>query len=236
MSERSRVTSRRACGGTIPQEVDGFLDLVAERMEELVRRRPPRLDRALRGPRRAREVRAYDRRERAVQEALVTAQKLRETTSTIRRSVRPTWLAEGGGSGIPRRSSVPPRHPGGADRSSDAEKAARRCRTQSTARIWRSGGGISSSGRSARFLESELEALDVEERRVGGGGDSHAALGKDAAPRGRSSTATRRRAASAPRGRADEASWIPPRSIRSRSPRSPGTGWGDGTHAAGGRM
>lgn len=65
----------KALRGYDQEEVDTFLDLVAERMEELVRENitlRERSDRLLE------QVNSQEGRERAVQEALVTAQELRE--------------------------------------------------------------------------------------------------------------------------------------------------------------
>jgi DivIVA domain-containing protein len=61
--------------GYDPAEVDHFLELVAERLEELVRENLTLKERASRLEER---VQGQDGRERAVQEALVTAQSLRE--------------------------------------------------------------------------------------------------------------------------------------------------------------
>lgn len=66
---------QKALRGYDSQEVDSFLDLVVERMEELVRETASLGERCEALDKR---VHSYDRRERAVQEALVTAQKLRE--------------------------------------------------------------------------------------------------------------------------------------------------------------
>ncbi|HSG49365.1 MAG TPA: DivIVA domain-containing protein [Longimicrobiales bacterium] len=61
--------------GYNPQEVDSFLELVAERLEELVKENLTLRERA---DRLSEQVTAQTGRERAVHEALVTAQQLRE--------------------------------------------------------------------------------------------------------------------------------------------------------------
>lgn len=65
----------RGVRGYNPQEVDGFLELVAERLEELVKENITLRERA---ERLAEQVSAQTGREQAVQQALVTAQQLRE--------------------------------------------------------------------------------------------------------------------------------------------------------------
>lgn len=57
------------------EEVDGYLELVAERLEELVRENLTLRERV---ERLAEQVAAFQERERAVQEAIITAQKLRD--------------------------------------------------------------------------------------------------------------------------------------------------------------
>ena len=72
---KKRGDFRRLLRGYDPEEVDTFMDLVAERFEELVRenlRLSEKTDRL------EVQVQALEGREHAVQEALVTAQKLRE--------------------------------------------------------------------------------------------------------------------------------------------------------------
>lgn len=61
--------------GYDPEEVDHFLELVAERLEEVVRENLALKERAVRLEER---VQGQDGRERAVQDALVTAQSLRQ--------------------------------------------------------------------------------------------------------------------------------------------------------------
>jgi cell division initiation protein len=72
---KKRGDFRRLLRGYDPEEVDTFMDLVAERFEELVRE-----NLALREKtgRIESQLQALEGRENAVQEALVTAQKLRE--------------------------------------------------------------------------------------------------------------------------------------------------------------
>jgi cell division initiation protein len=65
----------RGVRGYNPQEVDGFLELVAERLEELVKENITLRERA---ERLTEQVSAQTGREQAVQQALVTAQQLRE--------------------------------------------------------------------------------------------------------------------------------------------------------------
>lgn len=65
----------RGVRGYNPQEVDGFLELAAERLEELVKENMTLRERA---ERLTEQVSAQTGREQAVQQALVTAQQLRE--------------------------------------------------------------------------------------------------------------------------------------------------------------
>jgi len=72
---KKRGDFRRLLRGYDPEEVDTFLELVAERLEDLVKENlglSERLERA------EGQLEALQGREKAVQEALVTAQKLRE--------------------------------------------------------------------------------------------------------------------------------------------------------------
>lgn len=69
----------RAFRGYTREEVDGYLELVAERLEELVR---DNLTLRERGERLAEQVAAFQERERAVQDAIVTAEKLRDEIRT----------------------------------------------------------------------------------------------------------------------------------------------------------
>lgn len=66
---------RRAMRGYDPEAVDDFLDLVSERMEELVREMSSLRERSLHL---TEAVDAFRERERAMNEALVSAQQLRE--------------------------------------------------------------------------------------------------------------------------------------------------------------
>ena len=66
---------RKGLRGYETVEVEGFLDLVAERMEELVRENAELRDRAAAL---AESVSAYRSREQAMNEALVSAQQLRD--------------------------------------------------------------------------------------------------------------------------------------------------------------
>ena len=82
MIDLTPLDVRKKCGdfkksmrGYEPQEVDTFLDIVAERMEELVKETIGLRERA---ERLQAQVDAQSSRERAVQDALVTAQELRE--------------------------------------------------------------------------------------------------------------------------------------------------------------
>jgi len=72
---KKRGDFKKSMRGYDPQEVDVFLDLVAERMEELVKETIGLRERS---ERLQIQVDAQSGRERAVQEALVTAQSLRE--------------------------------------------------------------------------------------------------------------------------------------------------------------
>ena len=72
---KKRGDFRRILRGYDPEEVDTFMDLVAERFEELVREN---LSLGEERERLARQLEALEGREKAVQDALVTAQKLRE--------------------------------------------------------------------------------------------------------------------------------------------------------------
>lgn len=75
---KKRGDFRRVLRGYDPEEVDTFMELVAERFEELVR---ANLSLTERTERLERQVGAMEGRERAVQDALVSAQKLREEVS-----------------------------------------------------------------------------------------------------------------------------------------------------------
>jgi DivIVA domain-containing protein len=66
---------RKGLRGYDPQQVDGFLELVAERLEEVVKENLTLTERV---ERLSEQVQAQTGRERAVQEALVTAQELRD--------------------------------------------------------------------------------------------------------------------------------------------------------------
>lgn len=72
---KKRGDFRRILRGYDPQEVDTFLELVEERLEELVTENQILADRVARLEE---TVRTLEERERAVQEALVTAQRVRE--------------------------------------------------------------------------------------------------------------------------------------------------------------
>ena len=72
---KKRGDFKKSMRGYEPQEVDIFIDLVAERMEELVKETIWLRERA---ERLQAQVDAQSSRERAVQDALVTAQELRE--------------------------------------------------------------------------------------------------------------------------------------------------------------
>lgn len=69
----------RGLRGYEPQAVDGFLDLVAERMEELVRENHGLRERAAQL---SEAVAAHRDREQALNDALVTAQQMREEMRT----------------------------------------------------------------------------------------------------------------------------------------------------------
>ena len=66
---------RRGMRGYDPQSVDDFLDLIADRLEQLVRENASLSDRVRRSEE---QVNDYRERERALTEALVTAQEMRE--------------------------------------------------------------------------------------------------------------------------------------------------------------
>lgn len=66
---------RRALRGYEPDPVDGFLDLAADRLEELVRENAMLRERNMQL---AEQLSSYRSRENAMNEALVTAQQLRE--------------------------------------------------------------------------------------------------------------------------------------------------------------
>lgn len=72
---KKRGDFNRGMRGYDPGEVDGYLELVAERLETLVKEN---LTLKERSARLGEQVRSQEGRERAVQEALVTAQELRE--------------------------------------------------------------------------------------------------------------------------------------------------------------
>lgn len=70
---------RKGLRGYEPAEVDGFLDLVAERLEELVRENSSLRERSAQL---TESLTAFRRRESAMNEALVSAQQLREEIRT----------------------------------------------------------------------------------------------------------------------------------------------------------
>jgi len=72
---KKRGDFKKSMRGYEPQEVDIFIDLVAERMEELVKKTIGLRERA---EQLQAQVDAQSSRERAIQDALVTAQELRE--------------------------------------------------------------------------------------------------------------------------------------------------------------
>ena len=72
---KKRGDFRRILRGYDPEEVDSFLELVADRFEELVRQN---LILSERNDSLESQIQALEGRESAVQEALVSAQKLRE--------------------------------------------------------------------------------------------------------------------------------------------------------------
>ncbi len=72
---KKRGDFRRGLRGYDPEEVDQFLELVSERLEEVVKENLTLRERA---DRLGRQVEGQEGREKAVQEALVTAQELRE--------------------------------------------------------------------------------------------------------------------------------------------------------------
>ncbi len=72
---KKRGDFRKGLRGYEAQEVDHFLELVAERLEEVVRENLTLKERA---ERLGQQVQGQEGRERAVQDALVTAQELRE--------------------------------------------------------------------------------------------------------------------------------------------------------------
>jgi DivIVA domain-containing protein len=75
---KKRGDFKRGLRGYDPEDVDGFLELVAERFEVLVREN---LTLAERAERLEEQVRSQEGREKAVNDALVTAQQLREDIS-----------------------------------------------------------------------------------------------------------------------------------------------------------
>lgn len=76
---KKRGDFRRVLRGYDPQEVDSFLELVAERFEDLVKEN---LTLKERSQRLESQVNSQEGREKAVQQALVTAQELREEIQT----------------------------------------------------------------------------------------------------------------------------------------------------------
>ncbi|MDH3297481.1 MAG: DivIVA domain-containing protein [Gemmatimonadota bacterium] len=68
---------RHTVRGYNPAQVDAFLELCADRLDELVRRVAEQHDRAMAAQKR---ITAYEERERALNDALVAAQEIREET------------------------------------------------------------------------------------------------------------------------------------------------------------
>lgn len=139
---------RRVMRGYDPEEVQSFLQLTAERMEELVKEN---LTLKERSERLQQQVKAHEGRESAVQEALVMAQKLREDLRA--QSEREAELArQQAEAEIERRAAEAERRLDGARRTLAALEQ-RRLRFLKGFRS---------------LLQRELEAVEVEEGRGSG--------------------------------------------------------------------
>lgn len=132
--------------GYVVQEVDSFLELVAERLEELVKENLTLRERV---DRLAEQVTAQTGRERAVHEALVTAQQLREEISASAQKEADLALKEARAQGREIIANAERRVTERADALHELER--RRKRLLASFR---------------HFLERELDAITVEENRT----------------------------------------------------------------------
>ena len=76
---KKRGDFRSRLRGYDPEEVDSFLELVSERLEALVKEN---MTLSESGDRQTTQLSALEEREKAIQDALVSAQKLRDDTGT----------------------------------------------------------------------------------------------------------------------------------------------------------
>ncbi len=177
---KKRGDFRKVLRGYDPEEVDGFLELVAERLEELVRENLTLRERT---ERLGRQVEGQEGREKAVQDALVTAQKLRDD---IREQAR-------------REAEV-------FQREAEAEIEERMQEAQS--RLEEAGRAMEAlERRRSRFLkrfrqllEEEMDSLDVEESRSPEEGEPVDLDLGEWRPRLQERVAARREAPAAPEG------------------------------------
>lgn len=149
---------RKAMRGYDPGDVDPFLDLAAERLEELVK---ANRDLSEEVGRLRRQVEAQEGRERAVQEALVSAQELRREIQEQSRREAELVLREAEAGAEQLRQEMEDRiH----QREEQARRALERLRGD-LEELERSRGRFLRGFR--RFLQDELEALALEEGRQG---------------------------------------------------------------------
>lgn len=143
---KKRGDFARQFRGYAREEVDGYLELVAERLEELVRENLTLRERV---ERLAEQVAAFQERESAVQEAIITAQKLKD-------EIRAQAERE---AGLLRREA-------GAEIERVRAATARLVeeRRQAVAELGRKRSRLLQQWRA--FLERELEALELEEARA----------------------------------------------------------------------
>jgi DivIVA domain-containing protein len=151
----------RSLRGYEPAMVDAFLDLTAERLEELVRENTTLRDRAVQA---TESLDAYRQREQAMNEALVSAQQLREDVRAQAAREAELTLREAASE---------------ADRivaqaHSQAEIAADSVRRVHTARA-RFVRGFRA------FLERQMEELEMEEERLRGADQTFEPLDEDEA-------------------------------------------------------
>jgi cell division initiation protein len=136
---------RKALRGYEPEQVDGFLQIVAERMETLVREN---LSLREREEGFKAQVKALEGREKAVQEALVVAQQLREEVKTQARREVEILRQEADAERVHQAAEVERQRSEAAARVAELE--ARRAGLLRALRV---------------FLQGELAALDGEEAR-----------------------------------------------------------------------
>lgn len=154
---KKRGDFRKAMRGYDPADVDPFLELAADRLEELVKSNRDLNEEV---ERLRRQVEAREGRERAVQEALVSAQELRREIQEHARKEAELLLREAESEAEDRRHTAE----AGIQR---LEEKARRTMEQLRDEIQEMGRARTRFLRQfRRFLENELDTVTLEEQRV----------------------------------------------------------------------